>query len=82
MEAVTGIQDFVNFVVTGLAGRPEKANVSRRQEGGRHVFDVRVDEDDMGRLLGHSGNTVMAVRNLAAAAAAHHGVEVGVEVLE
>jgi predicted RNA-binding protein YlqC (UPF0109 family) len=82
MQAVTGIQDFVSYVVTGLAGRPEKANVSRREEGGRHVFDVRVDEDDMGRLLGHSGNTVMAVRNLATAAAAHHGVEVGVEVLE
>ena len=82
MQAVTGIQDFVSYVVTALAGRPDKANVSRRQEGARHVFDVRVDEDDMGRLLGHSGNTVMAVRNLAAAAAAHHGVEVGVEVLE
>ena len=46
------------------------------------MFDVRVDERDMGRLLGHSGNTVMAVRNLATAAAEHHGVEVGVEVLE
>ncbi len=82
MEAVSGIQEFVQFVVTGLAGRPEKANVSRRQEGGRHVFDVRVDQGDMGRLLGHSGNTVMAVRNLAAAAAAHQGLDVGVEVLE
>lgn len=82
MQAVSGIQDFVNYVVTTLAGRPDRAKVSCRQEGARHVFDVEVDEDDMGRLLGHSGNTVMAVRNLAAAAAAHHGVEVGVEVLE
>ena len=82
MQAVAGIQDFVSYVVTCLADRPEKANVSRRQVGERHVFDVRVDEDDMGRLLGHSGNTVMAVRNLATAAAEHHGVEVGVEVME
>lgn len=82
MQAVTGIESFVNFVVAGLAAQPEKANVSRRQEGARHVFDVRVDERDMGRLLGHSGNTVMAVRNLATAAAEHHGVEVGVEVLD
>ena len=82
MQAVAGIQDFVSYVVTCLAGRPEKANVSRRQVGERHVFDVRVDEDDMGRLLGHSGNTVMAVRNLATAAAEHHGVEVDVELVE
>lgn len=82
MEAVSGIQDFVTFIVTCLAERPEKANVTRRTDGERYVFDVRVDEEDIGRLLGHSGNTVMAVRNLAAAAAIHHGVEVGVEVIE
>lgn len=82
MEAVAGIQDFVQYVVAGLTGRPENASVSRRQEGARHVFDVRVDEGDIGRILGHSGNTVMAVRNLAAAAAAHQGLDVGVEVLD
>lgn len=82
MEAVSGIQEFVNYVVTGLADRPDKAKVSRRQEGNRCVLDVSVDESDMGRLLGHSGNTVMAVRNLAAAAGARQGLEVAVEVLE
>ena len=82
MEAVAGIQEFVNYVVAGLADRPDRANVSRRQEGERYVFDVRVDDDDIARLLGRSGNTVMAVRNLAAAAGAHQGLDVGVEVLE
>ena len=82
MEAVAGIHEFVNYVVTCLADRPDRANVSRREEGGRYVLDVRVDEEDIARLLGRSGNTVMAVRNLAAAAAAHQGVEVGVEVIE
>ena len=82
MQAVAGIQDFVSYVVKCLAGRPEDARVSRRQVGECHVFDVSVDQGDMGRLLGHCGNTVMAVRNLATAAAAHHGVEVGVEVVE
>ena len=82
MQAVSGIHEFVTYVVASLADHPDRASVSRREEGGRYVFDVSVDQQDMGRLLGHSGNTVMAVRNLAAAAAAHHGVEVGVEVIE
>ncbi len=80
--AVTGIQEFVNYVVHSLADQPEKASVVHRQEGARHVFDVRVGGGDIARLLGHSGNTVMAIRNLAAAAAAFQGAEVGVEVLE
>ena len=82
MEALSGIHDFVNYVVTTLADQPQKATVSRRQEGGRTVFDVQVDEDDIARLLGRSGNTVMAVRNLASAAAVYQGLEVGVEVIE
>ncbi len=72
----------MSYAVTCLAGRPESARVSCRQVGERHVFDVSVDQGDMGRLLGHCGNTVMAVRNLATAAAAHQGVEVCVEVVE
>jgi uncharacterized protein len=82
MKEVNGIQEFVSYVVNSLADRPERVNVSRREEGGRHIFDVRVDEEDIARLLGRSGNTVLAVRNLASAAAAHHGITVGVEVLE
>jgi predicted RNA-binding protein YlqC (UPF0109 family) len=82
MEAVQGIEDFVNYVVSVLAERPENACVTRREVGSKHVFDVKVDEEDVPRFLGRSGNTVMAVRNLAVAAAEHNGVEVGVEVIE
>lgn len=82
MEAVQKIEDFVNYVVATLAGRPESAQVTRREVGSKHVFDVKVDEEDVPRLLGRSGNTVMAVRNLAIAAAARDGLDVGVEVIE
>ena len=82
MDAVNGIEEFVNYVVTGLADRPDKASISRRQDGERYFIDVRVAEDDMARLLGRGGNTVMAVRNLASAAGACQGVEIGVEVIE
>jgi uncharacterized protein len=82
MEAVQGIEDFVNYVVSILAERPENAQITRREVGSKHVFDVKVADEDVPRLLGRSGNTVMAVRNLAIAAGEHNGVEVGVEVIE
>ena len=80
METVNGIEEFVQYVVTGLADDPGRASVSSSKEGDRHVIRVKVAPDDMARLLGRSGNTVSAVRNLAVAAGARHGVEVGVEV--
>lgn len=82
MDTVSGIQEFVSYVVHSLADYPEKATVTPRQEGERQVINVRVDQRDIARLLGHSGNTIMAVRNLAIAAAGLRGVQVGVEILE
>lgn len=82
MESVAGIQNFLEFVVQRLADRPETAKVTRRENGGRHIFDLAVDEDDIPRLIGHSGSTVTALRNIACAAGERHGVAVGVEVVD
>ncbi len=82
MEAVQGIEDFINYVVATLAGRPESAQITRREVGIKHIFDVKVDDEDVPRLLGRSGNTVTALRNLAIAAAERDGLDVGLEVVE
>lgn len=82
MEPADSIQQFVEFVVRTLADRPEQASVSRREEAGRLYLEVRVEEEDLPRLLGRGGNTVMALRHLAVAAGARQGLDLSVEVLD
>jgi predicted RNA-binding protein YlqC (UPF0109 family) len=82
MDTVSGLQEFVTTVVAMLADEPDRAAVTRRELGKRTVMEIRVAEKDMPRLLGRGGNTIMAIRNLAAAAAVRDGLDVGVEVME
>lgn len=82
MDTVSGLQEFVTNVVVTLADEPTRAVVTRRDTDKRTVMEIRVAEQDVPRLLGRGGNTIMAIRNLAAAAAARDGLDVGVEVIE
>jgi predicted RNA-binding protein YlqC (UPF0109 family) len=80
MEEVSGIQQFLEFVVLGITNRPAHASVTRREQNGATIFDLTVDGEDIPRLIGTAGGTVNALRSLAQASADRHGLKVGVEI--
>lgn len=82
MEAVAGIQNFLEFVLGGLTERPASARVTRREQNGSTIFDLAVDGSDMPRLIGTGGGTVNALRSLAQGAADRDGLRVGVTISE
>ena len=82
MDPLVGIRDFLEFVLAGLVRHPDQAAVIREEEDAQHSFLLRVAEDDVARVLGRSGHGIMAIRNLAQAAAALHHMTVKVRVEE
>ena len=63
------IRDLVEYLVRLLASKPEAVVVEETMDAeGRHV-SVRVDAEDVGRLIGRGGRTVRALRTVARAAA-------------
>lgn len=82
MEAVSGIQQFLEFVLGSLTERPASATVTRREQNGSTIFDLNVHGSDIPRLIGTGGGTVNALRSLAQGAADRHGLRVGVSIAE
>ncbi len=82
MEAVSGIHQFLEFVVQGITSRPHETSVTRREQNGSTIFDLSADGEDIPRLIGTAGGTVNALRSLAQASADRHGLKVGVEITE
>lgn len=80
MEAVSGIQQFLEFVVLGITNRPQAVRITRREQNGATIFDLSADGEDIPRLIGTAGGTVNALRSLAQASADLHGLKVGVEI--
>ena len=83
MDSGAALQDFLEYILTHLVEFPEQASVSHEiLEDGKHLYRVRLAEDDVGRVIGRNGFTVSAIRSLMAAAAQRNGVKVGLKVFQ
>ena len=80
MEAVSGIHSFLEYVIQGITNHPERTHVALREQHGTTIFDLSADGEDIPRLIGSAGSTVNALRALAQATAAQHGLRVNVEI--
>jgi len=84
MEAALAIQEFIEYVVIQLIDHPEDAAVLHEadDDGQRHEFRLRLNQEDVGRVIGRNGSTIAAIRSLAMAAAQKNDLKVAVEIDE
>lgn len=81
MEAGKSIQEFLEFVIAGLIESRDKASITHREEGnGRLIFDIRLEDEDVGRIVGKNGYVISSIRSLADAAAEKHNVRVRIRL--
>ena len=76
------MRDLVEFLVRALVDDPEAVSVSELESNGDIVLEVRVAEDDLGRVIGREGRVANAIRTIAKAAATVEGGRVMVEIVE
>lgn len=76
------MKDLVEFVTKALVAQPDSVSVEEREQDGKRLLVVTVDQEDLGTVIGRRGRTVAAIRTLASAAAAKAGYEVEVELVD
>ena len=76
------MQDFLEFVVSGLVKHPESVSVTPVEKGDLTLFELRMDPADVGKIIGRKGMTINAIRSLAQVAANNRGVRCSVEIIE
>ena len=73
---------FIEFVVKALVDHPEQVDV-REVDGERVVvFELRLNQTDVGKVIGKSGRTITAIRTLLTSAAAKQGKRAMPEIVE
>jgi predicted RNA-binding protein YlqC (UPF0109 family) len=76
------MKELLTSIVRALVDYPDKVDV-REVEGSRTtVYELRVGEGDLGKVIGKAGQTVNALRILLAAASARKGKRAVLEILE
>jgi len=70
------MEEFLNFVLRRLAGHPDEVFLSHAAVECKDVFQARLRQTDMPRVIGKRGQTIQSIRGLLNAAAAKHGTKV------
>jgi predicted RNA-binding protein YlqC (UPF0109 family) len=76
------MKDLVAYVVKALVDKPEEVVVTEIR--GRHscVIELRVADEDLGKVIGKQGRTVRAIRAILEAASAKAGDRSILDVIE
>lgn len=76
------MKELVEYVARLLARNPEAVDVVETEREGAPTIELRVAEEDLGRMIGKEGRTAKALRTIVHAAAARKNQRVALDILE
>ena len=76
------MKELLTYIIQNLVDNPDEVSVTEREAGADTVFEVRVADDDMGKVIGRQGRIIKEVRILMKAVAQRKGTKVSVEVVD
>ena len=76
------MKELLTYIVQSLVEKPAEVSVTERESGGETVFEVRVADGDMGKVIGRQGRIVKEIRILMRAVAQRKGKKVSVEIMD
>lgn len=76
------MKELLTYIVQNLVEKPDDVSVTEREANGETVFEVRVADGDMGKVIGRQGRIVKEIRILMKAVAQRKGKKVSVEIMD
>jgi len=75
------LKNLIEILVKALVDNPDAVVVKERDEGNSVTFEVSVDPEDVGKIIGKQGRVANALRTVAKAAALKDRRNVYVKIL-
>jgi len=76
------LRDLVAHMARGIVDRPNEVRVEIIEPGDDAQFELAVDPDDLGHVIGKQGRTARSLRLALGAAAARLGRQAGLEIAD
>jgi len=76
------MQEFLEYVVKGLVQHPEAVSITPVERAGMTIYELRLDQSDVGKIIGRQGMTINAIRSLLLAGSAKKGLRCSLEIVE
>ncbi len=80
---INDLENFVDYIVRALVDYPTDVKVTAdADENGDSIIKIECKKEDIGKVVGKRGKTIMAIRSLVSGAAGRMRRKVAVEVMD
>jgi len=76
------VKELLEYLARELVDDPDAVEVTETEDERGTLLQLRVDPEDMGKVIGKGGRTARAIRTVVKAAAVREGVHASVEILD
>jgi len=76
------MKELIEYVVKGLVDNPDKVEIKEVAGEKSIIYELKVGEGDLGKVIGKEGRTAKAIRTIITAAAMKQGKRAVLEIIE
>jgi len=76
------MKDLINYIAQALVDHPEQVSVNEVEGSQTSVLELKVAQEDIGKIIGKQGRTARAMRTILSAASAKIKKRTVLEIVE
>ena len=76
------MKDILEVIIKNLVDKPEEVQITEKNEEKAVCYEVKVSQEDMGKVIGKQGKMAKAIRSIVKALAAKEHKRVNVEFID
>ena len=81
-DTSAALKELLEYLAQRLVTNPDAVLVTESEEDNASILELRVDKDDLGRVIGKQGRTAKSLRTILNAAASRINRKVVLEIVE
>jgi len=76
------LKELIELIIKGIVDKPDKVEINEVIGEKSLIYEVSVDSDDIGKVIGRQGRNIKSIRTIVNAAAQKDNKRVVIEIVE
>lgn len=76
------MKQLLEYIIPNIVNHPEDVVIDEVESNGLTTLTIKVNPEDMGRVIGKSGKVIKAIRQIGRIVAIKKGIRVNIDVLD
>jgi len=79
---MSNLKELLTYIAQNLVDNPDEVSVTERETEAETVYELRVNQSDMGKVIGRQGRIAKEIRSLMRSVAVRQGKRISVDIVD